>query len=174
MRGRKNNPRLGCREGEVALQEPAPQTPLPWQGCGAAQPAPSPVGSEGEDFSSRQEPCCVPGAAGEEGWELQWPWDMGFSSAAGLRAPACCLAQPKSLTMAVKMPWGGRERWAQSQMMPVPWAGTGISTAGHPAGLPLTPVCGNELAPAAGPRRLPAEKVTMGKGAGGCWQQEAG
>lgn len=46
---------------------------------------------EGEDFPSRQL-CCVPRVAGEEGWELPQPWDMGFSSAAGLRAPACCPA----------------------------------------------------------------------------------
>lgn len=57
---------------------------------------------EGEDFPSRQEMCCAPRVAGEERWELQQPSDMGFSSAAGLKAPACCPAVAKELSCSHK------------------------------------------------------------------------
>ena len=61
--------------------------------------------------------------------------------------------------------------------MLVPRAGVGRATAGHPVGLPLTLAHGNEPAPAAVaacPPQLPAEKVTVGKGSGGCRQRIAG
>ena len=100
----QKKPLLGCGEKEVVRREPAPQILLPQQGCRVTWPAPSPAGGEGEgeDFPSRQELRCAPRAAREEGWELQRPWDMGFSAAAGLRAPACCPAAAKELSRSHK------------------------------------------------------------------------
>lgn len=169
----QKKPWLGCRQGEVALQDPAPQILLPWQGCGATQPAPSPVGGEGEDFPSRWEPRCVPRAAGEEGWELQRAWDMGFSSAAWLRAPACHPAVAKELSSGCKNALGRKGKTGSEP--------NDASAAGGYGHFHSRPCCGAAPDPTTWegaccgrrPASAPCE-VTVGKSTGGCRQQRAG
>lgn len=164
----ERNPLLGCGEKEVVLREPAPQILLLQQECRVTWPATSPMGaeSEGEDFPSRQELCCVPRAAGEEGWELQQLRDMGFSSAARLRATACCPAAAKELSHSHKNTLGRKGR-----MDLEPHDAGAMDLC--PVGLPPTPTRRNEPAPVPWllcPPQLPAEKATAEKDTGGSQQ----
>lgn len=58
--------------------------------------------------------------------------------------------------------------------MLVPRAGMGTSTAGHAAGLPLTPPRGKELAAAAVPLQLPARRCRWGKALGAVGSRRPG
>lgn len=179
-RGHRRN---ACRDAGERGGAPGARTPkilLLQQGRRVTWPAPSPVGDEGkgEDFPSRQELRCAPRAAGEEGWELQRLRDMGFSSAAGLRAPACCPAAAKELGRSHKNALGRKGKTSLEPNDAGAGGGdTGRAAASHPVGLPPTPARGNEPAPAtlaACPPQLPAEKEMVGKGAGGCRPRVAG